>query len=353
MSRADMTTSMTPATTACPCCRMVDVLLPSPAYTRCTCCGHRWRMSSGVVGARYYEALVARNDLQTPWFKRKIADRVAALSALLTPQVERVLEVGCAEGALGEAIKARFPLAYDGLELSQDRELARARLDQVFQTYANQVESQPYDLIVSFHVLEHIPDPAEELRAWSRLLATGGKLLIEVPHQAGHPLLDNDRNPEHLHQFTPASLTVLLAHCGLTCHELSLGHYESPVYPDSIRVIAQPRRQPDELRAQLVQRFEKLLGGPFIAYAIGGDFLNYVAPLADALDIRALVDSAASKWGQQVGSHIVSGYDEAVHGALPILVCSIKFGAGIRQQLLAAGIAADRIIGLETVYEGA
>lgn len=308
-------------------------------------------MPLDVCDARYYEALVARNDLQTPWFKRKVSDRVVALSALLTPQVARVLEVGCAEGALGGEIKARFPIVYDGLELSQDRELARESLDQVFQTYASQVESSPYDLIVSFHVLEHIADPAQELRTWFRLLAPGGKLLIEVPHQAGHPLLESDRNPEHLHQFTPASLTVLLASCGFTCHELSLGHYESPVYPDSIRIIAQYQLLSSERRAQLVQRFRERLGGPFIAYAIGGDFLNYVAPLADALEIRALVDSAPTKWGQQIGNHTVTGYDAAAHGELPILVCSIKFGAGIRQQLLVAGIASDRIIGLETVYE--
>lgn len=300
----------------------------------------------------YYETLVERNDPQAPWFRRKIADRVAALTPLLTSEVQRVLEIGCAEGELGRETKAHFLIVYDGVELSRDRELARKKLDRVFQTPAGQMEPSPYDLIVSFHVLEHIADPGQELQAWSRLLASGGRLLIEVPHRAGHPLLADDHNPEHLHQFTPASLTILLADHGFTCHELSLGHYESPVYPDSIRVVAQRHPQADQQHPLLLQRFHKRIGSPFIAYGIGGDFQNYVAPLAEALEIQALVDSSSAKWGERIGKHTVTAYDPKLHGELPILVCSIKFGARIKQYLLSMGIAPERIIGLEDIYEG-
>lgn len=344
---------MPTAAITCPCCATsAEKPQASPAYTGCSRCGHRWRMPQEAVSGRYYETLAERNDPHAPWFKRKIADRVAALSSLLTPQTRRVLEIGCAEGVLGGETKLRFPVVYDGVELSQDRELALTKLDQVFPTPADQVESSPYDLIVSFHVLEHIANPAQELQAWSRLLAPGGQLLMEVPNRAGHPLLDNDHNPEHLHQFTPASLTILLASQGFTCHQLSLGHYESPVYPDSIRVVAQPQPQASDQRTQLLQRFHERLGGPFIAYGIGGDFLNYVEPLAEALDIQALLDSSSDKWGQQFGRHVVTAYTPELHGELPILICSIKFSAGIRQHLLSLGIAPERITNLETIYEG-
>lgn len=337
---------------ACPCCCAAAALLPGLAYTGCVRCGHRWRLPAEEVGAGYYETLVARNDLQTPWFWRKIADRVAALSSLLEAGGQRVLEVGCAEGELGGAVKARFAVVYDGVELSQDRELAAQKLDQVFHTPASQVDSAPYQLIVSFHVLEHIAQPAQELAAWSRLLAAGGQLLIEVPNQAGHPLLTEDRNPEHLHQFTPASLAVLLARCGFTCHELSVGHYESPVYPDSIRVVARPLLPAGRQQSLLLQRFRDRIGGPFIVYGIGGDYLNYLAPLAESLEIRALLDSSPDKWGQRYGQHVVGAYDPEAHGELPVVICSIRFGAEIRQHLLALGIAPQRIIGLESIYEG-
>lgn len=337
----------------CPCCRHEEVLQPGPAYTCCSCCGHRWRLPpEAVSSAGYYEALIARNDPQAPWFKRKIGDRIALLSALLEEGgARRVLEIGCAEGELGRAIKARFTVVYDGVELSRDSELAEQALDRIFKTPTSQVDALPYGLIVSFHVLEHIAKPEQELACWSRLLSENGQLLIEVPNQSGHPLLASDHNPEHLHQFTPASLTILLSHCGFACAGLSVGHYESPVYPDSIRIVARPLLPTDRQRSLLLQRFRDRFAGPFLVYGIGGDFFNYVAPVAEELEIQALLDSSPSKWGQRIGSRIIGSYDPAEHGMLPILVCSIRFGANIRQHLLTLGIAEDRIIGLESIYE--
>ncbi|MFK0093300.1 class I SAM-dependent methyltransferase [Pseudomonas sp. NPDC090592] len=303
--------------------------------------------------AGYYETLVARNDLSTPWFKRKIRERVAALAGLLKTGQERVLEVGCAEGELGREIKARFAVTYDGVELSQDGALARHKLDQVFHTPAGQVEAAPYQLIVSFHVLEHIARPEQELAAWARLLSADGRVLIEVPNQAGHPLLASDRNAEHLHQFTPASLNLLLARCGFACDELSVGHYESPVYSDSLRLVARLQPTVEQREQLLLQRFRERTGGPFLVYGIGGDYLNYLAPLAGALDIRGLLDSSQAKWGQRFGSHVVAGYDAQTHAELPIVICSIRFAADIRQHLLDLGIEPQRIIGLDSIYEDA
>lgn len=338
----------------CPCCATPAGALPgSPAYTACQRCGHRWRRPAAPAGVQYYESLAQRNDLRAPWFQKKTADRATALTGLLTPQVRRILEVGCAEGALGQTIKAAHPVVYDGVELSQDRELAREKLDRVFSTPTPEVQSTPYDLIASFHVLEHIADPGTELQAWRRLLAPGGQVLIEVPHGAGHPLLASDSNPEHLHQFTAASLTMLLASQGLTCHQLSLGHYESPVYPDSIRALARVQPSAAEQRALLLQRFHERIGGPFVAYGIGGDFHNYVLPLADALPIQRLADSSPTLWGRQIAGRTVEAYDLQRDAASPLLICSIKFGAAIRQHLLGLGLLPEQLIGLDEIYEGA
>ncbi|HRK37695.1 MAG TPA: methyltransferase domain-containing protein [Burkholderiaceae bacterium] len=337
----------------CPCCASISAAQVSATVPfKCDQCGHRWRERLGREDHHeYYETLVARNDLQTPWFKRKIAERTAALSALLTPEVCRVLEVGCAEGELGSAIKARFAITYDGIELSLDGDHASKKLDRLFRTPAKNVVSDPYQLIVSFHVLEHIADPGNELMMWSRLLTPDGLLLIEVPNQAGHPLLSNDHNPEHLHQFTPASLTILLAKMGFSVCTLSLGNYESPVYPDSIRVTARRYPSADQQREQLLKRFHERLGGPFIAYGIGGDFHNYVAPLSDVLQIKGLLDASTTKRGQQVGRHRVTTYEAEIHGSYPVLICSIKFGADIRQDLESMGVPPRRIVGLNEIYD--
>ena len=336
-------------TGACPCCESIETLLPSPDYTACRLCGHRWRRPNEEAG--YYESLaVARNDENSPWFKRKTRERAAAVADLLNRGAERVLEIGCAEGELGSAIKTRFAITYDGVELSQDRVQAEQKMDRVFHTPASQIEAEPYQLILSFHVLEHIERPEQELASWARLLCEDGRVLIEVPNQAGHPLVLSDRNPEHLHQFTPASLTLLLERCGFVCESLSVGHYESPVYSDSIRLVARVHVSAERRVQLLLQRFRERIGGPFLVYGIGGDYLNYLAPLVDSLDIRALLDSSPDKWGQRIGQYVISAYDERLHADLPIVICSIRFAASIRQHLLAMGIAESRIIGLESLY---
>lgn len=341
-----MTTS---TASPCPCCATVEVLQPSPAYTLCRCCGHRWRLP--IAGLADYETLVARNDLTLPWSRRKMHERVVAVSNLLQAGGERVLEVGCAEGELGRQIKARHVLTYDGVELSQDRAMAARHLDQVFHTPAIQVHASPYDLIVSFHVLEHVERPDQEIQAWASLLSPHGRVVVEVPNQSGHPLLASDRNPEHLHQFTCASLSLLFTRNGFACQSLSTGHYESPVYADSLRLLAHLQPTVQACESRLIERIQQCTGGPFLVYGIGGDYLNYIAPLAQALPIRGLLDSSASKWGQRFGDHVVAGYDPSAHGDLPIVICSIRFAADIHQHLLSLGIATHRIIGLDSIFE--
>lgn len=338
---------------ACPCCASpAESPLSRSAYVTCTRCGHRWReLPPQADSGSYYASLAQRNDTHTLWFQKKTAERAAAVGALLTSGVRRILEVGCAEGALGQVIKASRDVVYDGIELSQDANQARDVLDHVFQTPAATIQSAPYDLIVSFHVLEHIAVLETELRAWRDLLAPGGQVLVEVPHRSGHPLLATDLNPEHLHQFTPASLTVLLAAHGLTCHHLSLGHYESPLYSDSMRVLACVSPSPDDQRTQLVERFRRRLGGAFVAYGIGGDFHNYVLPIASILDICALADTASEKWGQSVGPYTITAYDPVRHRGYPILICSIKFGHVIRKNLLQLGVTPELLVDLSEIYD--
>jgi SAM-dependent methyltransferase len=307
-----------------------------------------------LFDAARYESLADRNDVETPWFKRKMDSRQALVQPLAghLPGA-RILEVGCAEGELGRRVKAQLPVRYDGIELSRDAERAQQVLDQVFQAPAAGIAAPAYDLIVSFHVLEHIAAPGAELAAWSQLLAENGRLIIEVPNRAGHPLLDTDQNPEHLHQFTPASLALLLTAQGFACESITVGHYESPVYPDSIRAVAVRNLSATQRRNRLIARFRERLGGPFVVYGIGGDFKNYVEPLLDDLEIKALLDTAPDKWGRRIGNFTVAAYDAGQHGERPILISSIKFGLNIKRHLLAQGISPTRLVGLEEIYEPA
>lgn len=271
------------------------------------------------------------------------------IAPLLRPAM-RVLEVGCAEGSLGAAIRQSTPVHYTGIELSGDASLAAVVLDRVFTTPAATLTDEKFGLLLSFHVLEHVDDIATEIRHWRRLLDDEGTLILEVPNQAGHRLLDLDPNPEHLHHFTVSSIAALLSHGGLEIDRIGAGHWESSVYSDSLRVAARPALTGDQRHALLLQRFRNHLPGEFAAWGIGGDFRAYVEPLLDSLPVAALIDSAAQRQGQRHGRLSVEAYDEQKHGALPILVCSVRYRDNILLDLEKRGIPSSRIVSLDDVF---
>ncbi|HWU85586.1 MAG TPA: class I SAM-dependent methyltransferase [Rhodocyclaceae bacterium] len=307
----------------------------------------------GAAPTVHYQQLIARNDTASPEFRRKLRDRLDTLQPLLpAPGAAcRILEVGCAEGHLGEALKALRPMVYDGIEISRDAEAAATRIDSVFRTPAADVAAAPYDLILSFHVLEHIADPAAELAEWRRLLANGGRMVIEVPHAGGHPLVVSDGNVEHLHQFTWSSLLCLLQGAGFDAEAVSGGHYESAVYADSIRVTARVRESDEHRLNRLAARFNDKMGNrPFLVYGIGGDFRSYVLPVLERLQIAELLDSSAEKWGTSCAGHVIGQYDPQRHRGIPILACSVRFKASILQSLREQGIPDELVVALDEIY---
>lgn len=337
---------------ACPCCRG-SLTEKAGKWTRCIGCGHRWRPSDDVPAA-HYQQLLARNDPASDALRRKLQDRLDTLVPLLpqSGQSCRVLEVGCAEGHLGEALKAVRSIVYDGIEISRDADAAAMRIDTVFRHPAAEVRTETYDFVLSFHVLEHIPDPAAELIEWRRLLAPGGRMVLEVPHEGGHPLVVTDENAEHLHQFTGASLLCLLSGTGLEAEAFSRAHYESAVYTDSLRVTACVRESSNSRKARLVERFRQKMGDrPFLVYGIGGDFYNYVLPVMDQLPVQALLDSSAEKCGMKIAGHVIERYDARHHEGQAILACSIRFGRDIVASLRALGIPDALIVTLDDIYD--
>jgi SAM-dependent methyltransferase len=71
----------------------------------------------------------------------------------------------------------------------------------------------PFDSVLCFNVLEHIPDDASTLRAAHDVLAPGGHLLLLVP---AHPLLygDVDRRIGHVRRYQRQPLARLLREVG-------------------------------------------------------------------------------------------------------------------------------------------
>lgn len=264
----------------------------------------------------------------------------------------RILEIGCAEGGLGRLIKSKFNVYYAATELSVDAIEAEKHLDLVIRATSSSVANGPYDLIISFHVLEHVPDVGEEISRWAALLSESGGVVAEVPEESGHRLVQHDRNPEHLHFFTASSLTALFQHEGFTLSSLSAGHFESPLYSNSLRLIGQLRPSDDTRRKTLLDRFSRRFDAPFAIFGTGGDFESYVLPVLERLPVVAIFDSNERQWGKRVKSYTIEKFEANKYPQVPILIASLRFNAEISAQLRSEGVPSTLISGIDEIYGG-
>lgn len=145
----------------------------------------------------------------------------------------RLLDVGCAAGIfLEEAAKDGWDVA--GVEPSaflrgQASPAVRDRIQAgVFRDVGG---AEIYDVVTFWDVLEHVRDVPDTLAHAAKLLRPGGLLMVNVPDRSSviarafgrrWPLL----LPEHLHYFTPGSLTSLYERAGI----IPLGTHLHPVF---------------------------------------------------------------------------------------------------------------------------
>src|SRR4051794_31893720 len=145
----------------------------------------------------------------------------------------RVLDLGCATGATGAALKQRQPAHVTGIEIEPEyaRE-ARPRLDRVI--VADVAEGPgdlgTFDALIAADILEHLVDPWTTLRRYAELLAPGASAVISLPnvaHWSTYAALARGRWPRrpegifdatHLRWFTRADALDLLIQAGLRPH---------------------------------------------------------------------------------------------------------------------------------------
>ena len=334
----------------CPCCGCSEFSTRNERrLTRaCTACGHQWQPHPAAQSTDY-RPLSHRNAPETLAHQAKLDDRLKDIAPLLSANL-RVLEIGCAEGSLAARVMAYGALHYTGIELSADALAAEKILHRVIREPATNLHGETFDLLLSFHVLEHINDITAEVSAWRTLLGDDGTLLLEVPNQAGHELLNDDPNVEHLHQFSIGSLCALLRRADFAVQRLTSGHFESAVYSDSLRVLAHTCQSPESKRESLIARFKLALPSPFAVWGIGGDYYSYVAPWIASLPVKALIDSNPARHDEKVGQFSIQTYDRERHKDLLILVASLRFAAEITRDAIACGIAAGSLVYLDDIY---
>jgi SAM-dependent methyltransferase len=98
-----------------------------------------------------------------------------------------ILELGCAAGVLGYAVKSRQACRYVGVELDPfAARIAANALDQVevFNLDAAELPFGPgtFDCVVCADVLEHLKDPWGVLGQLFALLRPGGRIVVSIPN---------------------------------------------------------------------------------------------------------------------------------------------------------------------------
>lgn len=154
---------------------------------------------------------------------RILGNRQAKFLSRGLPSGGSVLDVGCGRGYLLQAM-ANEGLETHGFEVS---DTAAAGLDPRVQLrVGNSLMDADYpdgrfDLIVLWHVFEHLPNPRETLEEIRRILKPGGRVAIAVPNFASlqarifGPAWFHLDLPRHLYHFTPQGLRRMATDAGL------------------------------------------------------------------------------------------------------------------------------------------
>jgi len=157
------------------------------------------------------------------------------VQALVPRSARHVLDLGCATGALGAALKSRQDVEVVGVEI--DPAHARAAASRVDRVVAGSAAELPpdlgrFDCVIAADVLEHLADPWAVLRGVADLLEPGGTAVVSLPNvrffetfwQLGvrgrwprrdHGIFD----ASHLRWFTLRDARELLEQAGMTVEE--------------------------------------------------------------------------------------------------------------------------------------
>ncbi|MBF0272141.1 MAG: class I SAM-dependent methyltransferase [Magnetococcales bacterium] len=135
---------------------------------------------------------------------------------------QRWLDVGTGGGGILQLLGRKAKTAHGVEPNRRDREHLQQHGTLCFASIDDVPENPPYDVVTLFHVLEHIQDQPEFLRAIRRRMAPGGTLVVEVPHARDLLLSLFDLNAfkqftfwsEHLVLHTRTTLLTFLQAAG-------------------------------------------------------------------------------------------------------------------------------------------
>jgi len=151
---------------------------------------------------------------------------------LIGTDAKSVLEFGCGEAPLGEALKKRQRCRVVGIELDPAAvAIAKKRIDAVYRGDVREIVAildEKFDWIVGGDIVEHLDEPWSFLADLRRVSAPGGHLLLSIPNIANSSVVADLLRGRfdyvymgltcvgHLRFFTKQSLEDMLSIAGWT-----------------------------------------------------------------------------------------------------------------------------------------
>jgi SAM-dependent methyltransferase len=158
----------------------------------------------------------------------------------------KVLDVGCATGALLEKLRDRG-WACMGVEISPAADYARAERGLDVRRSSLEESRFPdayFNLVLASHLIEHLNDPAAFVREAYRVLAPGGYFLVTTPNIAGFQarlFRGRWRSAifDHLYLFSTRTLSALLRQSGFAVERIrTWGGLATGVAPAPVKRLA-------------------------------------------------------------------------------------------------------------------
>jgi ubiquinone/menaquinone biosynthesis C-methylase UbiE len=113
------------------------------------------------------------------------ASSLARIVGHLFPDVRNILVVGCGDGMEAAVLSYNLEASVTGIDVETNfnpNATGYATL-QYGDATALEFADESFDLIYSFHALEHIPDPLKALSEMQRVLRNGGGYVIGTPNR--------------------------------------------------------------------------------------------------------------------------------------------------------------------------
>jgi len=138
----------------------------------------------------------------------------------------KVLDFGCGSGDFLVSLSPLTQSKLVGFDINPPN---RSSNEVIFLGREDEIKLHgPFDLIVSFQVIEHLPDPLTFLKNLDSLLAEGGIIVIETPSPSGLLFTEFFRKrwggwhaPRHFVLFTKNTMEKLCADAGFYIKEFS------------------------------------------------------------------------------------------------------------------------------------